>query len=124
MKTDKWFKENGFTHIKQTNIFGHYFRIDPLNDKIGQKIKWFYDDSSDMHFVKWQMWRGNEGKRAKIWYIPKGENGIKWECETDNESIWDKTDSGYAKLIEYIKNHSDEKFKLLKDFIEKKHGKS
>ena len=55
--------------------------------------------------------------------MPKREDDVEWECETDNEVFWNENDRGDIKAIEYIKEHSDEKFKLLRDFIEKKHQK-
>ena len=122
MKTDKWFKENGFTE-KIGGIFEHYYRPDPSDKIIGQKIKLHYNDSNDCYYAKWQLWTGsNSTRECDKWYppLPKREDGVKWECETDNEVFWNENGRGDIKAIEYIKEHSDEKFKLLRDFIEKK----
>jgi len=126
MKTDKWFKEQGFVE-KRGEYFRHYYRLDPSDNRIGQKIKWHYDDSNDAYYIKWQLWTGiNSTRECDKWYppLPKREDGIKWECETDNDLFSDHIDSGYTKMIEYMKEHSKEKFKLLRDYIEKNKKKS
>lgn len=117
-----WFKENGFIHIKQNEVFGHYFRIDPLNDKVGQKIKWHYDDSTDCYYVKWQMWTGTKNKkRLKIYPTPKRKDKVEWECETDNERFTAYyTEDSFHKMMKYIKEHSEEKFELMRDYMKKK----
>ena len=125
MKTDKWFKENGFTE-KIGGIFGHYYRPDPSDKRIGQKIKLHYDDSNDCYYAKWQLWTGsNSTRECDKWYppLPKREDGVEWELETDNE-VFNGYIDGFHKMMEYIKNHTEEKFELMREYNRKKQGKT
>jgi len=127
MKT--WLKENGFEISKVTDTFGHYFRIDPSNDKVAQMIKWHYDDSTDCYFVKWQMWTGIENKRrSKMYPTPKRNDNVEWECETYNDRIVSRTDNDrldniddtFYEVMKHIKEHSEEKFELMRDYMKNK----
>ena len=117
----KWVKEQGFTHIKQTDNFGHYFKAD--KDGFANKIKWVYDDSTDMYYVKWQSWIGNDKEHPKLVErnpVPEREDGIYLEAETSQKVFSDHIDSGFHKMITYIKENNDRMIGLLKDNINKR----
>ena len=115
----KWVKEQGFTHIKQSDSFGHYFKAD--KDGFANKVKWVYDDNTDMHYVKWQSWIGNESPRlVKINPVPERKDGICLVAETSNEVFSDYIDSGFHKMVTYIKGTNDKMIKLCKDNINKR----
>ena len=113
----KWVKEQGFTYIKQTSIFGDYFKVD--KDGFANKIRWVYNDSNDMYYVKWQSWIGNEHPRlVKINPVPKREDGIYLECETDIKVFG----ANYilCDIIKYIQENNDKMIKLCKNNINKR----
>ena len=117
----KWVKEQGFTYIKQTSIFGDYFKVD--KDGFANKIRWVYNDSNDMYYVKWQSWVGNDKEHPKlvgINFVPERKDGICLEAETDNEVFSDHIDSGFHKMITYIKENNDKMIGLCKDNINKR----
>ena len=69
------------------------------------------------------MWTGIENKRRqKIYPTPKRKDGIEWELETDNERFINYID-GFHKMMKYIKNHTEEKFELMREYNRKKQGK-
>ena len=71
--------------------------------------------------MKWQSWIGNESPRlAKINPVPERKDGICLEAETDNEVFSDHIDSGFQKMITYIKENNDRMIGLLKDNINKR----
>ena len=116
-----WVKEQGFTYIKQTDNFGHYFKVD--KDGFANKIKWVYDDSTDMYYVKWQSWVGNDKEHPrliKINPVPERKDGIYLEAETDNEVFYDHIDSGFHKMVTCIKGTNDKMIKLCKNNINKR----
>ena len=124
-QSEELLKKQGFITSKQTDNFGHYFRIDPLNPLVGQMLKWHYNDSEDIYYVRWQMWTGHISKiKQELFPIPKRKDGIEWECETDSERFMDYIDSGFHKMMVYIKNHSEEKFDLMRKYMEKKYLKT
>ena len=121
-KTNKpyleWAKKEGFTHIKQSDIFGHYFKAD--KDGFANKIKWVYDDSTDMHYVKWQSWIGNESPRlVKINPVPERKDGIYLEAETD-QSVFSVEQFASYRMLEYIKENNNKMIKDCKDNINKR----
>ena len=103
----KWFKENGFTFIKQVETFGRYFKCD--SDGFGVVIRWHYDDSSDCHYVKWQSWWGNDKentKRSKVWPVPKRDVYLEAETESYKFTGYYQVD-GFRNMMTYIKGNND-----------------
>jgi len=124
-QSEELIKKQGFIKSRQTDSFGHYFRIDPLDPLVGQMLKWHYNDSEDIYYVKWQMWTGQGSKRQQERFpIPKRKDGIEWECETGNEVFSNHINIGFHKMMVYIKNHSEEKCDIMRKYIEKKYPKN
>ena len=112
----EWAEKWGATHIKQTDTFGHYFKVD--KDGFGIMIKWHYDDSSDNYYVKWQAWWGNRSlKKKKIMPVP--DRDVYLEAETDNAVFSAKQFSSY-RMLDWIKENNDKRIELCKDNINKR----
>ena len=112
MKTDKWAKEWGATHILESDTFGHYFKCD--SDGFGIRVMWYYSDDTDHYYLKWQSWIGNEFHKEK-YSIPEREDGVFLEAETEMY-IFDSLDS----VMWHIKENNDKMIKSCKDNINKR----
>ncbi len=111
----KWCKKRGYTYIKQTDIFGRYFRVD--KDGFANMIKWICDDNC--YYLKWQSWVGNDDKHpwtAKKFPVPERE--IYFEAETD--SIQYFGDYAFLDMVVRIKFSTNRMFEKLKNNINKR----
>lgn len=114
----RWAKKWGATLIKQTDLFGRYFKAD---NEFGIMIKWHYDDDTDKYYVKWQAWIGNNKERPKMirrYPIPKRKDNIYLEAETERGNHHD-----FDRIVTYIKENNDKMIRELKDNINKRLNK-
>jgi len=110
--TEKWLKENGFTYIKETDIFGHYFKCD--KDGFGILIKWYYHDGEARYYVTWQSWIGNKFHKEK-YSIPERRDGIFLAAETESF-----THHEFSRIAIYIKENNDRMIKACKESVKKR----
>lgn len=96
-----WFREQGFTNIKQNKNFGCYFKTD------GITIRWYWDDSMCTYKLRWQI--RHKKNKAEIGPFVFG-------IQDEYYTYCNRPPSFYNMMI-YIKENNNEMIKELKTNI-------